>query len=99
RAVVRRLLVRARVLIPKAADDELVRAATDGLCQDGKSRLLDPLDVAEVEGEVAHALADQTRNRGGAFAVQLAAEAEDDAAVFDRRNHLQHAVSLCGVGE
>jgi len=76
-AVVRRLLVRDRVLTPRtlfeAAHHELVRAATDGLGEDGESRLLDAFHVAEVEGEVAHALADQTRNRGGAFAVQLAA--------------------------
>src|SRR5205814_4405783 len=44
----------------------------------------------EVDREIPHALPDQTRDGGSAFSVQLTAEAEHHAPVFDGWKHLQH---------
>src|SRR5882724_422961 len=70
-------------LLFEASDDQLVRAASDRLGQDGEAGFLDAPHVGEIDGEVAHALADEACHGRGAFSVQLSAEAEDHLTVLD----------------
>src|SRR5947208_533061 len=74
----------------ESAQLEVVRATADGLCQHAEAGLLYPLYIREINQEIAHALADQPGHGGGALAVDLAAQAEHEMAVLDRRKHLQH---------
>src|SRR5438874_9399517 len=78
----------------ESAQLEVVRATADGLCQHAEAGLLYPLYIREINQEIAHALADQPGHGGGALAVDLAAQAEHEMAVLDRRKHLQHAPSV-----
>src|SRR5262249_11988726 len=75
----------------QAAHVQLVGTAPDRLREHIEAGVFHLPDVGEVDGEVAHALADQARHRGAAFVVQLATEAEQYVAVFDRGEHLEHA--------
>jgi len=70
-------------LLFEPSDNQLVRAAPDRLRHDCEAGFLDAPHISEVEGEVAHALANQPCHGRGAFSVQLSAEAEDHLTILD----------------